>query len=135
MNRIYTRLLAVLLAFAIFSSPVTAVNVTEPSARTETLPDATAVNSAVKEFRNLSKKEKRDRLKQVKKLVKEHKAAKKAQEPSDNTILLAILAILLPPLAVYLHEGTTNNRFWISVLLTLLFWVPGVIYALIVVLG
>ncbi|RYF79670.1 MAG: YqaE/Pmp3 family membrane protein [Chitinophagaceae bacterium] len=48
--------------------------------------------------------------------------------------MLVILAILLPPLAVYLHEGTTNTRFWISLLLTLLLWLPGVIYALIVVL-
>jgi len=41
----------------------------------------------------------------------------------------------LPPLAVYLHEGVINSKFWISLLLTLLFWLPGVIYALIVILG
>ncbi|MBK7885425.1 MAG: YqaE/Pmp3 family membrane protein [Chitinophagaceae bacterium] len=49
--------------------------------------------------------------------------------------LLVILAILLPPLAVYLHQGEINTKFWISLLLTLLFWLPGIIYALIVVLG
>ena len=49
--------------------------------------------------------------------------------------LALIYAILLPPLGVYLHEGEVNTRFWISLLLTLLFFIPGVIYALIVVLG
>jgi len=48
---------------------------------------------------------------------------------------LVILAILLPPLAVYLHQGEINTKFWISLILTLLFFIPGIIYALIVVLG
>jgi uncharacterized membrane protein YqaE (UPF0057 family) len=47
--------------------------------------------------------------------------------------VLIILSILLPPLAVYLHQDEINSKFWISVLLTLLFWLPGVIYALLVV--
>jgi len=50
-------------------------------------------------------------------------------------VLLIILAILLPPLAVYLHQGEINSKFWISLLLTLLFFIPGVIYALLVVTG
>ncbi|MBT9485875.1 MAG: hypothetical protein B7Y37_10760 [Sphingobacteriia bacterium 28-36-52] len=66
--------------------------------------------------------------------MKEYKANKASATPSTDKVLLAILAILLPPLAVYLHEGTTNGTFWISVLLTLLFWIPGVIFALITVL-
>ncbi|RYD70574.1 MAG: YqaE/Pmp3 family membrane protein [Sphingobacteriales bacterium] len=48
---------------------------------------------------------------------------------------MIILAILLPPLAVYLHQGEINKKFWISLLLTLLFFIPGVIYALLVVTG
>jgi uncharacterized membrane protein YqaE (UPF0057 family) len=69
-------------------------------------------------------------------MIKEYKAAKKASgEPSTNTVLLAILAVLLPPLAVYLKEGVINGKFWLSLVLTLLFWIPGVIYALIVVLS
>jgi uncharacterized membrane protein YqaE (UPF0057 family) len=68
--------------------------------------------------------------------LKEAKAAKRAgKAPEENTILLVILALLLPPLAVYLHQGEINTKFWISLILTLLFFVPGVIYALIVVLG
>lgn len=64
------------------------------------------------------------------------KIAKKQQEKDSSrieTILLVILAILLPPLAVFLVEGL-EVEFWISLLLTLLFFLPGVIYALYIVL-
>lgn len=99
-------------------------------------PDPATTKSAISEFKNLSKKERKARIKEAKKEVKAYKAAKKASaEPSTNTLLLVILAILLPPLAVYLHQGEINNKFWISLILTLLLWLPGVIYALIVVLG
>lgn len=97
---------------------------------------AEAIKDAVNEFKNLSKSERKERIKEVKKQIREFKAEKKAgSEPSTNTLLLVILALLLPPLAVYLHEGDTNNKFWISLLLTILFFIPGVIYALIVILG
>lgn len=99
-------------------------------------PDPATVKAAVGEFKSLSKKERKSRIKEAKKEIKAYKAAKKAgAEPSTNTLLLVILAILLPPLAVYLHQGEINSKFWISLLLTLLFWLPGVIYALIVILG
>jgi uncharacterized membrane protein YqaE (UPF0057 family) len=134
MKRIYTRLLIAFFAFSMVCSPVFAINVTETPK--EGAPDAKTVNAAMESFKSLSKKEKRAKLKQVKKSIRDFKAAKKAgAEPSTNTLLLVILAILLPPLAVYLHEGTLNSRFWLSLILTLLFWLPGVIYALIVVLG
>lgn len=99
-------------------------------------PDPAKVKAAVAEFKSLSKKEKKERVREVKNEIKKFKAAKKSGgEPSTNTLLLVILAILLPPLAVYLHEGVINNRFWISLLLTILFWIPGVIYALVIILG
>ncbi|MBL0177072.1 MAG: YqaE/Pmp3 family membrane protein [Ignavibacteria bacterium] len=46
---------------------------------------------------------------------------------------LIVLCIFLPPLAVALVYGITD-KFWIDLLLTLCFWLPGVIYALIQVL-
>lgn len=52
----------------------------------------------------------------------------------DMTILLIIIAIFIPFLAVLLYEGITT-RFWISLLLTLLFWLPGAIYAILIVTG
>ena len=50
----------------------------------------------------------------------------------ENKILLAIVAFLLPPLAVGLKCGI-GSTFVISLLLTLLFWLPGFIFALIVI--
>ncbi|HLO89888.1 MAG: YqaE/Pmp3 family membrane protein [Chloroflexota bacterium] len=46
------------------------------------------------------------------------------------TILLVILSFILPPLAVYLKYEEVGTPFWVNVLLTVLFWVPGVIHAL-----
>lgn len=47
---------------------------------------------------------------------------------------LTVAAILLPPLAVFLHKETfTSATFWISILLTILGWIPGIIFALFIV--
>jgi uncharacterized membrane protein YqaE (UPF0057 family) len=98
-------------------------------------PDPVKVKAALQEFKNLSHREKRMMMKDVKQNIRQYKKEKKAgMEPSTNTLLLVILAILLPPLAVYLHEGVINSKFWIDLILTLLFYLPGMIYALIVVL-
>ena len=48
-------------------------------------------------------------------------------------IVEIIAAVLLPPLAVFLKAGI-GGSFLLSILLTLIAWVPGVIYALWVVL-
>ncbi len=42
-----------------------------------------------------------------------------------------IAAILLPPLGIFLARGL-GPEFWIGVVLTLLGWVPGLIFALVV---
>ncbi|KAK5984006.1 Proteolipid membrane potential modulator [Trichostrongylus colubriformis] len=49
------------------------------------------------------------------------------------TILLCILAVFLPPAAVLLDQGCTN-QFFINILLTILVWIPGVIHAFWVIL-
>lgn len=48
-------------------------------------------------------------------------------------LLKIILAILLPPLGVLVQEGL-NANFWISVLLTILGYIPGIIFALYIIL-
>jgi uncharacterized membrane protein YqaE (UPF0057 family) len=105
-----------------------------PSATDPVIPEKT-VKEAIAEFKSLSRKERRARMSEVKHAIKESRRAGAAADPSTNQTLLIVLAILLPPLAVYLHEGVINNKFWIDLLLTLLFFLPGVIYALVVVLG
>jgi uncharacterized membrane protein YqaE (UPF0057 family) len=59
----------------------------------------------------------------------------KAQDVDNDLAFLIILAVILPFIAVYLKERKINSRFWISLLLTALFWLPGVIYSLLVVLN
>lgn len=104
---------------------------------------------AMKEWNSLSRHNKKMKIKEIKKAIKQYKAQKKqGTEVSTNTLLLILIAILIPPLAVYLHEGEINNRFWISVLLTILGYLlfnfagifflgslPGIIYALYVILS
>jgi uncharacterized membrane protein YqaE (UPF0057 family) len=48
-------------------------------------------------------------------------------------ILRIILAILLPPLGVFLQVGF-GLQFWVNILLTLLGYVPGIILALYVII-
>lgn len=49
-----------------------------------------------------------------------------------SDVLLIILCLLIPPLAVYLYESDLTANFWVDLLLSLLFWVPGVIFAFLV---
>jgi uncharacterized membrane protein YqaE (UPF0057 family) len=46
------------------------------------------------------------------------------------TALEVVAAILLPPLGVFLAHGL-GTTFWISVVLTVVGWLPGVIFALV----
>jgi uncharacterized membrane protein YqaE (UPF0057 family) len=48
-------------------------------------------------------------------------------------ICLAIVAVLLPPLGVACVRGTCTAPFWVCVLLTLLGWFPGQVYAVYIV--
>jgi len=48
-------------------------------------------------------------------------------------ILRIIVAILVPPLGVFLQVGL-GGQFWINVLLTLLGYIPGIIHALYVII-
>ncbi|HXP50053.1 MAG TPA: YqaE/Pmp3 family membrane protein [Bacteroidia bacterium] len=62
-----------------------------------------------------------------------------ATESSSNAagmplILLVIITILIPFLGVGLAKGV-HFEFWLDLILTLLFYLPGLIYGLIVILG
>jgi uncharacterized membrane protein YqaE (UPF0057 family) len=56
-----------------------------------------------------------------------------ADDARIGKFLLVIIAILLPPLAVGLKEGI-GMQLVLSIILTLLFYVPGLVHALWVVL-
>lgn len=59
--------------------------------------------------------------------------AKQAATGSKVDAVELILAIFLPPIGVLVHEHGINSKFWISLLLTLLFFFPGMIYSILVV--
>ena len=44
-----------------------------------------------------------------------------------------ILAVVLPPLGVFLEVGLTG-QFWLNILLTVLGYIPGIIHALYIIL-
>ena len=140
MKKIFYKTILVLLCISTFAGPALAAAVV-PSAVSNpvTTPGpvpASSVTEALSGFKNLSRSEKKLRIQEAKKELKEYKKQQRNGAAADDSkILLIILAILLPPLAVYLHQDEINTKFWISLLLTLLFWIPGVIYALLVVLG
>ena len=46
-----------------------------------------------------------------------------------NKILMIIIAILLPPLAVFLHKGAGKDLV-INIVLCLIFYIPGILHAL-----
>ncbi len=46
-----------------------------------------------------------------------------------NRLVLIVLSIFLPPVAVFLKKGIMPT-FWINLILTLIFFIPGVIHAL-----
>ncbi|KAF8954904.1 hypothetical protein BDZ97DRAFT_1862415 [Flammula alnicola] len=47
---------------------------------------------------------------------------------SNWDVFLYLLAIILPPVSVFLKKGF-KSEFWINICLTILGWIPGVIHA------
>lgn len=54
-------------------------------------------------------------------------------DPRNKDILRILLAILLPPLGVFLQVGLTLH-FWINLILTLLGYLPGIVHAVWIIL-
>lgn len=102
---------------------------------------------AFQAFKSLPKQERKERLKKARKEIRNYYTSKKSGKETDvNLLILVVLAILLPPVAVYLYEQETNTKFWITLLLFLLgiagavffSWLlifAAVVFALLVVLG
>lgn len=92
--------------------------------------EATAiVEKSEKSESTLSKKE-------LKKELKKQKSSSSSSSSDAKLILCIILAILFPALGVlvWTYPSIDWLKVLIAFLLTLLFWLPGVIYALLVVL-
>ena len=110
-------------------------------------PGPAEIRAAANHFLSLPKKERKSKIREAKKALKEFKKERKnGNDPSTDTLLLVIIAIFIPPLAVYLHQGETNTKFWVTTLLFALgiigalalsgwFLLAAIVYALIVILG
>ena len=136
----YFTLLLFVAAFTVATPTANAFVIVNPETQSTTDKEAEALTAVAEyqaELAAMSKKErrqlKRNQHKQVKQLMQDYKDGQ--ADVSEGDLLLIILAILLPPLAVYLYEDAITTKFWISLVLTLLFFLPGVIYALLVVTG
>jgi uncharacterized membrane protein YqaE (UPF0057 family) len=141
----FTRTLMFSLVLAL-AAPLKAAIVVPPPAATEAgTPTKADIAAATAEYkakldamsakeRRAFKKEQKRSLKQTLKQYKQD-VSNGASDADTNTILLVILAILLPPVAVLVHQEELNSKFWIALLLTLLFYLPGLIYALLVIFG
>lgn len=103
-----------------------AVKTAESSTIVEDLPAETK-----QELRKKERQERRAQRKAVRSAFKEWRKEK----VSDDMLLIIIITILLPPLGMFLYEGDLTTRVLISLLLWLLFYLPGLIYTLVVILG
>lgn len=133
MKKTATRLTIAALSLSLFAAPAQAAFVATPApaveAATNSNTNVVLKNAVQDSWTSLSRAERKSRIATAKDALTNMKDA------STNTILLVILAILLPPLAVLVHQGTFNSKVLIALLLTLLFYIPGLIYALIVIFG
>lgn len=98
----------------------------EPVVETKTISEAEALALAKERIASMTKSEKSALKKDLREAVKQDRRG------GGASIVEIILAVLLPPLAVFLHDGV-GESFWINVILTLLFFVPGIVHALLVV--
>jgi uncharacterized membrane protein YqaE (UPF0057 family) len=90
------------------------------------------ISKAVKEkvavlpLQKMNKEQKKEIRKEIRGMLKKENAFRTGP---IGKALLVIFAIVLPPLAVALVDGF-SGPFWLDILLTILFYLPGLIYAL-----
>ena len=86
------------------------------------------LKSAIKDFKKMDDSQ----IAEVVNSLPENSTIANASETDE--VVLVLLSIFIPPLAVYLNNGI-GNEFWIDLILTILGWVPGMVYALLLCLG
>src|SRR4051812_26596413 len=94
-------ILSAFIATGVLFNDSFAASLIVPSAVSVKDPDPAKVKAAVGSFKNLSHHERKMMMKDVKATIRDYKKEKKeGKDPSTNTLLMVIIAILLPPLAV-----------------------------------
>ena len=111
-----------------------------------TMPANAATAATAKEMKKAERAQKRAVRKEMRKAMVKNLFAKKDKKDDVDDLLLIILAILIPPLAVYLYDGDTTNRFWLNLILAVIGWgsftfiigigiLPAIVHALLIVTG
>mmetsp|Transcript_12696 Transcript_12696/g.36526 ORF Transcript_12696/g.36526 Transcript_12696/m.36526 type:complete len:100 (+) Transcript_12696:17-316(+) len=62
----------------------------------------------------------------------EKKQVKMSGDQAVSQLILVILAIFIPPLAIFLHAPESEKcgmHFWLNILLCIFFWIPGILHA------
>jgi uncharacterized membrane protein YqaE (UPF0057 family)/PBP1b-binding outer membrane lipoprotein LpoB len=94
-----------------------------------------AIRNAIKEMRNENNKAYSNTITSQGFDASSSLTKTELKNPEEYDVaLLVVLAFFLPPLSVYLYEGSWTSRCTTNLILTLLCGLPGLIHALIVVL-
>jgi len=98
-------------------------------------PSRKSVKAEMQQFTREQKKELRKAIlyAYLGKEIPVSKSAQKDGAPFIDRTAAAIIAFFIPPLGAGLYFGK-DKRTWISLGLTLFFWLPGAIYSIIVIL-
>ena len=56
----------------------------------------------------------------------------RTQDSMLGDLLKIVLAVILPPLGVFLEVGL-GKHFWINIILTLLGFIPGIVHAIYII--
>lgn len=91
----------------------------------------TTNSTAANEVQN-TKSAKKELVKELKAIKKDNRKVAKNNSAGDEAILYIILCIIIPFVAVGLATDWDLTKVVIALLLSFLFWIPGIIYAFIV---
>ena len=123
-------------AATLFGTSIAQAAILPASSSAEPASTEATIETAALRFKQLSKQERKEKSMAVNHAVQQYRDQLKDGESIDSNKLLAIIfAILIPPIGVVIFENKVTTKFWISLLLTLIFFLPGMIYSLLVVTG
>ena len=129
--------IAFLSLFFMTNNSLAKENPTKKKTKSETnhskIEKKTNKKSNSKKIKKLTFKEKFRIIKQFRK--EKRKARKLGIKADDRMILLYVLAVLLPPVAVGIYTDWDAKLTLIDLLLTIIFWIPGVVFAFFVLLS
>lgn len=124
----------------------TAFYAEESNAAVASISDAPVINDiqlneksetvVVKDANSISSNESVVKTKDAKKEMKKTESSNRAALSGGMLVLCVILCLFpfINLIPVYIHDGSVNMNFWLTLILDILFFLPGIIFSLLVVL-